>query len=376
MKIGIEAQRLFRKKKHGMEVVALEIIRQLQQIDKQNEYVVFVKADEDHCIAPSDNMAIKVLPGKTYADWEQWSLPRAARQAKVDLLHCMNNTAPLAPGVPLVLTLHDIIYLEKVSFSGTAYQNFGNLYRRFVVPRIVGKCRQIITVSEYEAERIRQHLKLPTGRVRAIHNAVNPVFQVYKEGTKTQEMAKKYQLPPEFILFFGNTAPKKNTKRTVEGYLQYAAAQANPLPLVITDFSPELMQQLLGSSGNQALAGLIHVKDYISFADLPYIYNLATAYLYPSLRESFGLPILEAMRCGTPVVTSNTSSMPEVAGGAALLVDPLQPTEIAQALGQLLSDPVLYAQKQKEGLERAGKFSWENAAKEVLEVYRQVGEGR
>src|SRR5579864_898309 len=141
MRIGIEAQRIFRPKKHGMEVVAMELIRQLQQQDTTNEYVIFAKNDTDReCILPTKNFTIQTPPGKTYIDWEQLQLPRAVEKANLDILHCTCNTAPLFPGAPLLLTLHDIIYLEKTDFNGTAYQNFGNLYRRWDVPRIVKKC--------------------------------------------------------------------------------------------------------------------------------------------------------------------------------------------------------------------------------------------
>jgi hypothetical protein len=159
MRIGIEAQRIFRTKKHGMDMVALELVKHLHEVDQKNEYVVFVKEDEDPTCLPSfPNVELKVLHASPYPVWEQWLLPKAAKKAGVELLHCTSNTAPVFPGMPLVITLHDIIYLEKLHVKeGTTYQKFGNLYRRWNVPSVVDKAEIIITVSEFEKNRICDH---------------------------------------------------------------------------------------------------------------------------------------------------------------------------------------------------------------------------
>ena len=142
MKIGIEAQRIFKPKKHGMDRVAIELIKNLQQIDKINQYVIFARDGvNDGTLSETFNFSLNRFGSFTYADWEQIGLPKAVRKEKINLLHCTANTAPLSTSVPLIVTLHDIIYLENVDFKGTAYQNLGNLYRRFIVPKIVKKSR-------------------------------------------------------------------------------------------------------------------------------------------------------------------------------------------------------------------------------------------
>src|SRR6476659_10166907 len=151
MRIGIEVQRIFRRKKHGMEVVGIELIREIQRLDTENEYILFARKDDDRdCIQATPNFHIQTRRSLSYADWEQVVLANAVKKAKLDLLHCTCNTGPIICPAPLVLTLHDIIYLENLNFKGTSYQNFGNLYRRFVVPRIVNKSDLIITVSGFE----------------------------------------------------------------------------------------------------------------------------------------------------------------------------------------------------------------------------------
>ena len=135
-RIGIEVQRLFRKKKHGMEVVALELIKELQQMDHKNEYVLFVKDDEDNtCISETPNWKIKTLSGKTYFDWEQFSLPKAIKNERIDFLHSTCNTSALRSINPLLLTLHDIIYLEKIDFKGTRLSKFRESVSQFCCPQ-------------------------------------------------------------------------------------------------------------------------------------------------------------------------------------------------------------------------------------------------
>lgn len=196
-----------------MEIVALELIRQIQRLDQSNEYIVLAKDDQDrNCIVESGNLSIKTLGSRTYADWEQISLPAAIKRIKPDFVHCTCNTGPLIGSIPIMLTLHDIIYLEKVDFKGTAYQNFGNLYRRYVVPRVVRKSELVITVSNYERKVIIDKLGLPEEKVQVVYNAVNGRFNSRYDNKTINAFRKQYKLPERFILFLGNTAPKKNTQ--------------------------------------------------------------------------------------------------------------------------------------------------------------------
>ncbi len=169
MKIAIEAQRIFRPNKHGMDFVALESIRELQKVDKENEYYIFVSPGEDRCLEETPNMHIIEVNCPTYPLWEQVALPRAVAKIKADLLHCTSNTAPIYCPVPLILTLHDIIFLEpRQSGNKSFYQNMGWYYRRLVVPRILPKCKKIITVSNFERNRIQSALLLPDSQITSI----------------------------------------------------------------------------------------------------------------------------------------------------------------------------------------------------------------
>ncbi|MBS4058434.1 MAG: glycosyltransferase family 4 protein [Bacteroidetes bacterium] len=378
MKIGIEGQRLFRVKKHGMDMVALELIRNLQEIDKENEYFIFVKPDSDvDCLKPTANFQIIPLGGGPYPSWEQIALPKAAAKYGCDILHCTSNTAPIKLKMPLVVTLHDIIYLESISLlkkGGTWYQKMGNMYRRFVVPKVVERSQRIITVSHFEKNRIRDFFGFPADdkRLVAIYNGVGEHFKPITDQQELQRVKAKYALPDHFAFFLGNTDPKKNTKGVLKAFSDYLKSTSDPLKLVMLDYDKSALDALLTEIGDKNLINHIHLTGYVINTDLPSIYSLSKLFLYPSLRESFGIPMLEAMRCGTPVITSDTSSMPEVSGDAALIIDPYKPEEITAAMKRLMKDDNLRGDLINKGFKQAEKFSWRAMAQEVLNLYHEI----
>jgi glycosyltransferase involved in cell wall biosynthesis len=375
MRIGIEAQRIFRPKKHGMDIVALESIRSLQRIDSKNEYVVFVKPDEDtDAIQSSSNVEVVVGGSGPYPYWEQVYLPSAAKKHGVELLHCTSNTAPLKCSMPLVLTLHDIIYLEKLHFDkGTWYQRLGNLYRRWNVPAIIPKANVILTVSDFERKRITEFLHLAENRIQTLYNGVGSHFKPGHSEKVQHQIRDKYRLPEEYFFFLGNTDPKKNVIGVLKALqLFYKSEPSSKLKMVMPDYDRSHLNKLIQEVGDPSLADRIHLCGYIPNSELPPIYGMAKFSLYPSLRESFGIPILEAMGSGTAVITSNTSSMPEVAGGAALLVDPLKPETISAAMSRLLHDQHLRTELIEKGLSRAASFTWDRTAAQLISIYESV----
>lgn len=370
MKIAIEAQRIFRRNKHGMDFVALETIRCLQRLDTRNEYFIFVAEGEDRCLEESPNMHIVTLRCPSYPLWEQWALPRAAAGVGADLLHCTSNTAPVSCSLPLVVTLHDIIFLERqTARNKSLYQQFGRIYRRLVVPRILPRCRKIVTVSQFECDRIRTALGIDPERITAIHNGYSPQFRPMET---TADVTRKYLPDERYLLFLGNTDPKKNTAGTLRGYAEYVRNTTSPLPLLIADLDEKFLDSILSEHNLESIRPLLRRAGYIPNTDLPALYNGAAAFLYTSLRESFGIPILEAMACGTPVVTSCTSAIPEIAGEGALLVDPTDPSAIGGALLRLENDAAFRTEQRAYGLERVAKFSWEETARKLLELYESL----
>lgn len=370
MRIGIEAQRIFRKNKHGMDYVVLQEIKELQLLDTENEYYIFVKPGEDRCIEETKNFHIIEVKCPSYPLWEQVALPYAARKHNVDILHCTSNTAPILCNTPLVLTLHDIIFLEPRDTNNKSfYQNLGWLYRRLVVPRILDKCKRIITVSNFELKNIIGKLSIPESRMAMIYNGYNTWFKPIND---VESITSKYIDNTGYFFFLGNTDPKKNTERTLIAYSNYCKQSSVKRKLLVADLAPQYLEEFIVKNKLDNIRDQVVLTGYVVNSHLPYIYNGAFAFLYTSLRESFGIPLLEAMACGTPVITSNTSSMPEIGGKDAALVNPESSEEITQMMLLIENDNEYRERIKAIGLERVGHFSWKNTASNLLKLYKDV----
>ena len=353
-----------------MDYVVLEEIKCLQKMDTRNDYFVFVAPGEDHCIQDTRNVHIIEIGNGFYPMWEQIALPRAIKELNLDMLHCTSNTAPLYCKIPLILTLHDIIFLEARDKSNHSfYQNLGWFYRRLVVPRILKKCKRIITVSDFELNNIVSKLAIPQERMVMIYNGYNEWFKPTVEEDFTYQ---KYIDQSGYFFFLGNTDPKKNTERTLIAYSKYLEKSDIKRQLLMADLDKLYLNDILTRNGIEHIRKKIIMPGYIVNSDLPNIYNNAFAFLYTSLRESFGIPLLEAMACGTPVITSNTSSMPEIGGPHAILINPEDPDEIAEMMLKLEKDDDFYRQQEKVGIERAKLFSWKQTTERLLELYEDV----
>lgn len=373
MRIGIEAQRLFRPKKHGMDIVALELIRAIQRTDTQNEYFIFVRPDTDSkCLQVAKNVTIVEIPSKNYALWEQVQLPRFVRKYKLDVLHCTANTAPLFCDIPLVLTLHDVIFMEKkAKKSASAYQHYGNMYRSWIVPHVTQKASKVVTVSQYEKGQITSQLPLDDSKVSVVYNGLSTFFQ--RQSTPSQEalVQQRYHLPNRFLLFLGNTDPRKNLSKVLEAFSRLIQTDAD-VELVIASLSEQIVENELVKLDLFHLRRHIRCIGYVPDYLLPIVYKEAEAFLYPSLHEGFGLPILEAMSCGTPVVTSTTTAMPEVAGEAAFLVNPQDTEDILRGIKEALTHNSLRETKVEAGLKRVNQFSWDTSARQMQQIYQSI----
>lgn len=372
MKIGIEAQRIFRKNKHGMDYVVLQEIKELQQMDTENEYYVFVKPGEDHCVESTRNVHVVELNCPTYPLWEQWALPRAAKKYGVEILHCTSNTAPIWCDIPLILTLHDIIYLEprdRRLQKLSRYQDMGRTYRRIVVPRIIKNCKRIITVSNFEKKNIIDYFHLDTKKITMLYNSYDEAFCIQKNWERD---IVKYIDKSDYFLILGNTDYRKNTERMIIAYANYLERSEFKRKLLLTSLTKDYIYRILIDNGIENIREQIVLTDYLPFVDLPSIYHHAFCFLFASLREGFGIPILESMACGTPVITSNTSSMPEVAGSDAILVNPEKTEEITEMMLRLETDNDFYERQRAIGLERSKLFSWRKTTENLLAIYKEV----
>lgn len=245
------------------------------------------------------------------------------------------------------------------------------MYRRFVVPPVVRKSRRVATVSEFEKNRIKNFMGLGDNLV-AIYNGVGEHFQKITDEKLLEKAKNNYHLPDHFLFFLGNTDPKKNTPNVLKAFAEFNSHSEQKYKLVMLDYEETALQKILSDIGHPEIRKDIHLTGYVINTDLPAIISQCKVFLYPSLRESFGIPILEGMACGVPVVTSTTSSMPEIAGDAALLVNPKNWVEIRDAIIRILDDRKFRDELVEKGLARAKNFSWKKMAERYLALYEEV----
>ena len=373
MRIGIEAQRIFREKKHGMDFVALELIKNLPA-NSVHEFFVFVNAADGE-ISPEEYPGVTIINHKTaYPIWEQVWLPKMAEKMQLDVLHCTANTFPISCKVPTVLTLHDIIFLEKHPLfekDFTLYQRFGNLYRRFLVKNFIQRIEALATVSAFEEQNIAKALP-DTKSLDVVYNGVGTHFndsQLLEE--EKVLLRTKYALPENYLLFLGNTDPKKNTRNTLKAFASFLENHPDAY-LVVGDLKADYINDCLTGKDFEKARSRVVPVGYIANTDLPGLLKMSRAFVYTSLRESFGIPLLEGMACGVPVLTSNTSSMPEIAARAALLVDPTNLNELAKGMQTLWNQGAEANEFAVLGKERSAAFSWSKMASEYVQLYQKV----
>ncbi|MFD2933744.1 glycosyltransferase family 4 protein [Spirosoma flavum] len=372
MRIGIEAQHLLNPHKHETDITALELIQALQQIDHVNTYFIFVCPGENKkFLTIHSNFTLVSVPGVNSIYWEQVALPKALRTYQLDVLHCTSNIAPRLTGVPLIVTLHDVLFLRQTSGINTAsaYQRFGDQYRTMLVGRLINRSSNVLTVSRFAAQQIKEALNIPKAQIDVLYNGVSNRFNDPVTHDRLASVRKAYQLPDRYFFFFGSTDPRKNSKNVLQAFIKYG--RTNPgISLIISGELSSLIKPLLTTDEYAFVQERCQFIGTIHNDDLPALYTLAEVFLFPSISEEFGLPILEAMACGTPVITSTLTAMPEIAGDAALLVDPHQPQSIAEAMHQLVDKSLLRQLLIRRGKERVAHFSWKHTAQQLLATYK------
>jgi glycosyltransferase involved in cell wall biosynthesis len=302
--------------------------------------------------------------------WEQVIQPWVVRQAQLDLLHCPAFVGPLVSTCPTVITVHDLSFL----FFPQGFRTLNRRYLQTLTRLSVHRAQRIIAVSESTKQDLVGHYGLSPARIDVVHNGADESFRPLP----TNEVAafrSREGLPDRFILFVGTLEPRKNVVRLIEAYARLPKARP---PLMLVGGKGWHYDEVFARLEALDLSAEVHFVGYVQADDLPLWYNAADLFVYPSLYEGFGLPPLEAMACGTPVITSAASSLPEVVGKAGRLVDPTDIAALATTMDQVLSDRDVQEKMQAAGLAQARSFSWSKAARRTVDIYRRalmLGEG-
>lgn len=355
----------------GPRTYVLGLITALLSIDRENEYIVFYN-DPAH-VGRFPAAREVVLNGKSPLArlWrEHILLPLACRREGVDLLHCPKSAVPYFSPCPTVVTLHDLIPIRHPETEKAA----ARIYWRIQIPVAARRSSFVITDSEHARGEILEDFNLPPEKVAAVMLGFDPLMTGERNIDKTETVRARYGLPENYILYVGTIQPRKNIISLIEAYNLLRQRREVAPKLVIVGRKGWLYDSLFERIKALGLSDEIIFTGFVPDEELPSIYDGAIIFAYLSLFEGFGLPPLEAMACGVPVIASNTTSIPEVVGDAALTVTPTDINSIVNAMETILESPELAERLKTKGLERVKLFSWEKCAQETLDIYKKTAD--
>jgi glycosyltransferase involved in cell wall biosynthesis len=368
MRIAVDARKLH---DYGIGTYVRNVLKQLARQDEVNEYVLICRPEHVGLARELGPNFTDIADGsKPYSMAEQLSIPLDLRRHRIDLLHEPHYVLPPLVPCAAVVTIHDCIHLR---FPQYLPNRLAHLYAKTFLWTATHQANRIITVSEASKRDILQYFRIPPEKIEVIYNGIDERFWIPPSEDEMERVRQRYQLTDPFILYAGNIRPHKNLERLIDAFQQLRRSGFDQLKLLIIGDEISKYATLRRAVHRHKLYKHVRFLGFVPDHTLAALYRLAAVFVFPSLYEGFGLPPLEAMASGTPVVTSNVSSLPEVVGDAALLVDPYDTEAIAGAVRMALTDEKLRADLRARGLARAREFSWASAAARVREIYEEVG---
>jgi len=376
--IGIDT-RFALKKRRGIGNYTLNLLQSLAKIDQENQYFLYTnQPDSENILPKAANFEVRILVPANYLLWEQLVLPRQAIKDGIDVLHCTANTSPvfLKKSTKLIVTIHDVMYLKDsvlLPKSNVAYQRLGRIYRSAIVSKTIRNATKVITVSNFSKSDILHHFpSLQTSSIITTYEAPDASFSILDRGNASKIIKNSFNLSGKYLLTLGGTDPRKNTKLVIRAFSKLKQTKNISEKLVIVGIPNWKQSEFYDLVCLLQCENDVIFTDYVTQDELVCLYNCATLFIYPSLYEGFGIPPLESMVCGTPVITSNTTSIPEIVGDAALQIDPNSQEELESAVYKLLVDHSLRDNLIQRGLARAKQFSWRRMAEETLDIYKSI----
>ena len=367
MLIAVDARTVYSGHRRGTGKNLIDLYRHLAAIEPSWQFVMFHDGERrDDPFAGHSNIAAKRLEmrGDRFDLWQQVRLPLAARALGSSVLHCPANTAPALPLVPLLVSIHDVIAVECAANASTARH-----WRRRLM-RAASGARRILTPSHHSKQAIVNELKVSATKITVNPWAPDTACRRVTEVTALDRVRAKYGLRPgqEYVFAFGASDPRKNTVRIIEAWAGLDPVLRAQCPLLVVGVEGPALARFRELAQARAPQDNWSINGFAEEADIPALLSGAALLCYPSLSEGFGLPVLDAFACETPVITSNTTSLPEVAGDAAEVVNPADTASIRDALRRVLTTPAARAELRARGARRVGDFSWQRVARTAADV--------
>ncbi len=371
MKIGIDATAL-PPQPVGAGNYIIQLIRSLAEVDTTDEILVFVQESRQPLfnLTSMSNIKWEIVSDKNPSSrlvWEQVSLPRLIQLAGVDLLHSLHYTRPVNLPCASVVTIHDMTFF--------LYPQLHTPVKRLFFPRAirssVRRADALIAISESTRQDSIRILGIPPEKIHTVLLGVTEEFRIITDHHLLTEIRKRHNLPELFILYVGLVEPRKNLPMLIDAFKKLVD-MGYQYDLVIVGRFGWMYERVLSRIEELGLRNQVHFTGYIPQQDLPMVYNLARVSVYPTHYEGFGLPALESMACGTPVITTAISSLPEIVGDAGILVPSGDESALLHAMVEVLNNATLHQQLSIEGLKRSKQFTWQRTARETMKEYQTV----
>jgi len=367
MRIGIML-RHFDQHEGGVRVYTREIVRALIEQNRQHEILLlFRNAARLGTYENVPGVQEVLLEGGPILYWDQVKVPRAVREYGIDVLFNPKYSIPLNTDCKTAWVCHGMDWYAMPQAS--AFMD--RLSHKFLVPHYATKADAIISVSDITREHLRKYLNVPPERIHTIYSGLSDVFRTRVSPERLEEVRRRFSLPPRFLMYCGAVYPPKNFTRLIQAYAKVGPKQGVPL-VIVGGGNRYLSEHELDEPKRQNIANWVRWPGWIANQDLPAIYQQSEGLLLPSLYESVGMPIMEAMACGCPVLTSDRFGTQEIAGDAAVLVNPESVDAIADGIERLLNDRERRAGIVAAGLERSRRFTWSQTASELLRVLENL----
>ena len=373
LRIAFDARHM---REYGIGTHIRNLVGSIKEIDRENQYSLLVRAGDKSAFDPLPPNFRTVVWDRASGHWvDDIRLPLLFRSFRADVHHIPMNTVPMLMPKPYVVTIHD---LGSLIFP--QQEDFRRSIRAYRLRHGLLRADEIIAVSSATSRDLQSILNIPKNRIRVIYNAPDPIFMqnsVSEDQHQRRLLEDRYQITYPYLLYAGTIRPQKNVPRLVEAFAVLRNDLASHpvykhLRLVIIGDELSKYPQVRRAVIQSKMESLVRFLGFVPVETLRAFYTNAAAFVFPSLYEGFGLPPLEAMACGTPVVTSNSSSLPEVVGEAAIIVNPENVFDIARGCREVLLDEVLRKRCVRQGLVQLQRFSWKQTAEQVVETYCQV----